>query len=129
MRTNFRVTGVVIQDGRLLLIHRFKHGQEYYVFPGGGVEEGESWEDALKREMLEETGLGLVSYRYLYEAGETPRCVFYACSLAPGEPVLGGPELEDQTPDNRYILEWVALERIEALPNLYPRTDRTMLPY
>jgi ADP-ribose pyrophosphatase YjhB (NUDIX family) len=68
MRTNDRVTGIVIREAKLLLIHRFKQGAEYYVFPGGGVEEGETWEDALAREMQEETGLALVSYRYLYQS-------------------------------------------------------------
>ena len=38
-RTNKRVTGVVFNDGneKLLLIHRLKNGDEYWVFPGGGV--------------------------------------------------------------------------------------------
>lgn len=49
---------VLVEDGRLALIRR-ERGEEapYYVFPGGGVEEGETPEDAAVREALEELGL------------------------------------------------------------------------
>ncbi len=120
MRTNNRVTGVVIRGGKLLLIHRFRAGEEYWVFPGGGVEEGETFEQALQREMLEETGLELRSARYLGRAEGTPVCVFYVCELEPGEPQIGGPELEAQSPTNRYILEWVPLDQVTHLKKLFP---------
>ena len=46
--------GIAFRDGKLLVIHTDKGD---YKFPGGGVEPGESLEQALGREMLEETGL------------------------------------------------------------------------
>ena len=52
------VGGVVVRDGRALLIRRGKeplYGR--WAVPGGTVELGESLEDALVREMEEETGL------------------------------------------------------------------------
>lgn len=52
------VRGIIRQDGKLLLISG-KYGD--CKFPGGGVEPGESLEEALKREIQEETGRELES--------------------------------------------------------------------
>lgn len=46
---------ILINDGRVLLV-RMRHGGKYQL-PGGGVYVGERLEDALKREVREETGL------------------------------------------------------------------------
>jgi 8-oxo-dGTP pyrophosphatase MutT (NUDIX family) len=51
-----RVRGILIKDGMIALIKRTRDGETFYVFPGGGVEEGETDEQALKREMKEELG-------------------------------------------------------------------------
>lgn len=52
-----RVRGILIREGKLLVIHRIKEGREYYVIPGGGVENQETMLEALKREMKEEVGI------------------------------------------------------------------------
>jgi 8-oxo-dGTP diphosphatase len=52
-----RVAGILIQDDRIALIERHRMGRHYFVFPGGGVEPGENFVEALVREMEEETGL------------------------------------------------------------------------
>ena len=52
----------LIQDGnRLLLQNRVKEDWKGYTFPGGHVEPGESFVDAVKREMKEETGIDIIN--------------------------------------------------------------------
>lgn len=52
------VTGVVIRDGKVLLgRHTYGPGTGKLIIPGGYVQEGESPQDALRREYMEETGV------------------------------------------------------------------------
>lgn len=52
-----RVGGILIETGKMLLIHRIKNNQEYYVIPGGQIKRNETIEDGVKREILEEIGI------------------------------------------------------------------------
>jgi len=49
------VRGIIIKDGRIAMIHSMEY--DYYMLPGGGIEQGEEHPDALIREVREESGL------------------------------------------------------------------------
>lgn len=55
------------KDGKYLMMHRVKKekdiNKDKYIGVGGHFEYGESPDDCLKREVMEETGLSLLSYR------------------------------------------------------------------
>lgn len=69
-RTRIGCRGVVIRDGQILLSYDKK--TDFYMIPGGGLEDGESEQECCIRELAEETGtvvvpseceLELVEYR------------------------------------------------------------------
>jgi len=52
------VRAIIERDGKLALVHNGKF--DYYMFPGGGIEAGESHKEALIREVKEESGLVVI---------------------------------------------------------------------
>jgi len=61
MRTRAGI--ILIQDNNVALIERHRAGLDYYVFPGGGVDEGETPEQGAIREAMEELGVQVVVKR------------------------------------------------------------------
>ncbi|MEM3555662.1 MAG: NUDIX hydrolase [Candidatus Micrarchaeia archaeon] len=52
------VDSVIVEDGKILLIKRkFKPFKGKWALPGGFVDEGETVEEAVERETMEETGM------------------------------------------------------------------------
>ena len=48
---------ILIEEDQLALIERHRAGIHYYAFPGGGIDKGESPEQAAVREAQEELGI------------------------------------------------------------------------
>jgi ADP-ribose pyrophosphatase YjhB (NUDIX family) len=127
-----RATAVIIKDNEVLLIHRVRKGLEYHVFPGGGVEEGETYEDALVREVQEELTLDVIEYELLsvltdLEIPPQPDIAssymdtnVYLVSSYNGTPEIGGPEKEKMSDDNQYHLAWIKTTDLKVLPDIYP---------
>jgi ADP-ribose pyrophosphatase YjhB (NUDIX family) len=62
------VSVAVVRGDTVLLVKRARQpSQGLYAFPGGKVETGETLEQAVQRELLEETGLRATAYRPLRE--------------------------------------------------------------
>lgn len=61
-----RVTGVLIEDGKLLLVRQRLSKSRNWSLPGGRLEQGETLAQGLAREMEEETGLQVRVAEMLY---------------------------------------------------------------
>lgn len=61
-----RVTGVLVENGAILLEHVVLHERSNWSLPGGSLEWGETLEECLERELLEETGVAVAVDELLY---------------------------------------------------------------
>ncbi len=67
--TKVGVGVMIYRDGKILLGKRKNSfGAGEYCFPGGHLEYGESFEDAVRREVVEETGISIEQLRFEYVA-------------------------------------------------------------
>lgn len=121
-RTGTRAVAIIVKDNKVALIHRKKEGRDYWVFPGGGVEDGETSEDAVVREVQEELSLDCKVIRLLFSVESYPngnKDPYFLCSVDSGKIELGGPEKERHSKENWYDPQWVEFRKIRNL-NLLP---------
>jgi len=125
--SNKRVSAVIIEKEKILLLHRIKFGKEYFVLPGGSVEENENNEGALIREVKEETGLDIEIEKKLWQVNneyDERTQHIYLISKYSGDLELGSPEKERQSKDNKYILEWRNIEDLKTV-KFFPTEIKT----
>ena len=124
---------IVIKDNQLLVMHRNKFGTEYETLPGGNVEIGETPEQAVVREVREETSIELADLRLVFmeDAGDPYGIQFiYLCRYVSGEPTLA-PDSEEalinKLGKNLYDPRWVQLEALPTLPFLSEKLKTAIL--
>lgn len=61
-----RPTGILVEDGRILIVKQFVTEKRNWSLPGGRLEADETIEQCLVREWKEETGLDVVIKELLY---------------------------------------------------------------
>src|SRR3979409_362313 len=111
-----RCVGGIAHDpaGRLLLIRRANEpGRGLWSLPGGRVEPGETDEEAVRRELLEETGLQVIPGPLVGMVLRGPYAIYdYECSVAGGTLRAG-----DDAADARWVdsAAFTELEQARAL--------------
>lgn len=119
---------VIVDDaGRLLLAHWHEGRRGAWTLPGGGLEEGEDPEDAVRREVQEETGfdvevdelLGIHSRviparQRLHGDGQSP---LHTLRIVYRAHVIGG-ELRDEVGGSTDRAAWFELSELGAIPHV-----------
>ncbi len=114
------VRGILLRNGKVAMVHSIKY--DYYKFPGGGMEPGESQIETLIREVQEESGLQVLPDT-IQEYGVVPRKQksdrigeyeifvqendYYLCEAAA---TVVNQTLDDYEREEHFTLEWVQPE-------------------
>jgi 8-oxo-dGTP diphosphatase len=100
---------IITKDDRVLMVRRRqREGKLSWAFPGGGIEAGETAEQAAVREVAEETALEVKAVQVLGQRihPDTGADMTYvAC-----EPVVGEARVEDD--EELAEVAWITLEEI-----------------
>lgn len=114
MKREVRCQGVILKENSIIVLRQYNYNrnEEYWMLPGGGLEEGETESECVLREIKEETNLEVEIKEVLFdEAGDGLdvylRYVTFLCVPKSGSVERGGSE----TVSYRKILElvWIPL--------------------
>ena len=108
--------GIIIEDGAVYAMFRRRIKddgtiKEYYVIPGGGIEENETLEEKVIRFSVDVKIEGYLGK----DEGEDTIAHFFACSIVNGTPCLGGEELERCTESNYYEIRKVSINDLDKV--------------
>lgn len=114
---------IIIENDNLLVMHRNKHGTQYYTLVGGKLSDGETPEQAVIREVKEETGLGVTKARLVFtEKHPEPYNdqFIFLCEVAPHDEVkiqsYSEEALMNRVGINTHTPLWVAAKHFSRLP-------------
>lgn len=109
----------VVFNDKNEIAFQFASKHKYYKLPGGGVEKGETIEEALKREVLEESGCEIniigdvgiiIEYRNKFDTLQISYCFL---AKVVGE--IGNPEYEELEINEGLMPIWVPIEKAISL--------------
>lgn len=131
MRTRAGI--ILIENDKVALIERHRAGLDYYVFPGGGVDEGETPEQAAVREAMEEMGVEVrIKQKVVVLHFDLSTQVYFLVERVGGEFGSGtGEEFTDSDPsdpeDGIYIPIWMPIGELPLHEKVFPESVAKLL--
>jgi 8-oxo-dGTP diphosphatase len=117
-----RAAIILIQNGHIALVERWRSGRHYFVFPGGKIKSHETPDLAAIREAGEELGLEVSINRMVAQVWYlgTPQYYFLANTSATQFGHGTGKEMNSQTGSKKgtYLPIWMAVDDITLQPVL-----------
>lgn len=117
MNLRNRGTAVLIEENKVALIKRIREGSIYYVFPGGGIEEGETPEQATVREVYEELGVRINIINHLENVYYYGMQHYFLAEITEGEFGTGKGEEFTDIDRNRGVYKpmWVEVKQLSTI--------------
>jgi 8-oxo-dGTP diphosphatase len=108
--TRPRVCAAIINNGRILMVYHRSPTESYWTLPGGGIDSNETPEQAIVREVKEETGLDVaISHLLFTENYEFGLSHCYLANLSGNDiPSLGHDPEDSHLPKEKQLLQAVA---------------------
>jgi ADP-ribose pyrophosphatase YjhB (NUDIX family) len=112
------VTGAVVRDNTVLYVRRnYEPNKGFWTLPGGYAEHTETLDEAVRRELREETGLevnvtGVIGVRTRYGDKGGAVLVVFRCEVVSGEPHADDYEIS--------AAEFFDAEHIKVLEPVFP---------
>lgn len=125
---------IIIHSDKLLVMRRIKQGSLYFTLVGGRVDETESLDQAVVREVREETGLSVTRGRLLYyEVHPEPynHQYIYLCEIESHQEIKLLDESEEamlnRTQVNIHEPMWVDFKAFERLAFRTPQLQEAII--
>jgi 8-oxo-dGTP diphosphatase len=125
---------IIFEGDKILVMHRNKYGSQYYTLAGGRINDHETYEQGLIREIREETGLTVTAARLVYiEEHVAPynEQYIYLCEVTAHKPIAIQEESEEGNM-NKYAMnthqpQWVGVRAFANLPFRTPQLQEAIL--
>ena len=108
---------IIVEKDKVALIKRIRDNSIYFVFPGGGIEKGETPEEGAKREAYEELGVEVKINECLAKIEYNGTQHFFLTEIING--TFGNGQGEEYTDKERargiYLPMWVDIKMLSCI--------------